>query len=128
VLLYALQRARVSRLLFVGGGGSLEIAPGQRFVDSPQFPQQYRGEALAQADALDVFRASDGVMKWSYASPPPVHLLEGEKINTYRVHAGDRPVVDEHGESRVTVADYASAIVGELERGFFIGERFTVAY
>ncbi len=128
VLLDVLPRAGVSRLLFVGGGGSLKEATGRRFVDSPQFPRQYKGEALAQADALATFRGSNSAVEWSYVSPPPVHLLEGEKTNKYRVQAGDLPVTDEQGESRITVADYASAIVDELERGAFIGERFTVAY
>ncbi len=82
VLLDVLPRAGVRRLLFVGGGGSLEVAPGQRFVDAPQFPQQYKEEALAQADALAIFRASNAEVDWSYASPPPVHLLDGEKTGT----------------------------------------------
>ena len=128
VLLDVLPRAGVGRLLFVGGGGSLKEANGRRFVDSPQFPRQHKGEALAQADALATFRGSNNAVQWSYVSPPPVHLLEGAKTNKYRVQAGDLPVTDEQGESRITVADYASAIVDELERDAFIGERFTVAY
>ena len=128
VLLDVLPRADVRRLLFVGGGGSLEVAPGQRFVDAPQFPQQYKEEALAQVDALAIFRASNAEVDWSYASPPPLHLLDGEKSGTYRVQAGDNPITDENGESRITVADYASAIVDELENGASIRERFTAAY
>jgi uncharacterized protein len=127
-LLDVLPDARVTRLMFIGGGGSLEVAPGQRFIDSPGFPEQYRAEATAQGEALAVFRGYDGPVRWSYASPPPVHLVDGEKTGTYRVRAGDSPVTDAAGESRISVPDYASAIIDALESGAFIRERFTVGY
>jgi putative NADH-flavin reductase len=127
-LLAVLPGAGAPRLVFVGGGGSLEVAPGQRFVDLPEFPPQYRAEALAQVDALAVLRRSDGRVRWSYASPPPVHLVDGERTGRFRVRAGDQPIADERGESRISVADYAAAIVDELERGAFVGRRFTAAY
>jgi uncharacterized protein len=69
-LLAALPRVGVRRVIFVGGGGTLVSASGERFVDSPGFPQQYKGEALAQARALEILRDSDGAIDWSYASPP----------------------------------------------------------
>jgi uncharacterized protein len=128
VLLDVLPRAGVRRLLFVGGGGSLETAPGQRFLDRPDFPAQYRGEALAQAEALAILRASNGVVDWSYASPPPFHLFDGPRTGTYRVRAGDRPLDDGDGVSRISVADYAAAIVDVLEGGSFVCQRFATAY
>jgi putative NADH-flavin reductase/pimeloyl-ACP methyl ester carboxylesterase len=127
-LLAVLPRVGVRRLLFVGGGGSLLSSSGERFVDSPDFPQEYKGEALAQAAALDILRRADGVIDWSYASPPPVELVDGERTGRYRVRPGDLPVVDGSGESRISVPDYAAAIVDTLERARFIGERFTAAY
>ena len=128
VLLEALPRAGVRRLVFVGGGGSLERSPGQRFVDAPDFPEQYRADALAQAEALGILRASDGTLEWSYASPPPAHLVDGARTGVYRAEATDRPIVDEHGESRITVPDFAAAVVDALERGSFPRKRFTAAY
>ena len=127
-LLAALPRAGVRRLVFVGGGGSLLSDSGERFVDSPDFPQEYKGEALAQAEALDLLRGADRVVDWSYASPPPVNLVDGERTGRYRARAGDLPVVDAAGESRITVPDYAAAIVDTVERARFVGERFTAAY
>jgi putative NADH-flavin reductase/pimeloyl-ACP methyl ester carboxylesterase len=127
-LLRALPRAGVRRLLFVGGGASLLSPSGQRFIDSPDFPRQYKDEALAQARALEVLRGADGAVDWSYASPPPIQLVEGQRTGRYRVRAGDLPVTDEEGESRITVPDYAAAIVDALEGGHFVGERFTAAY
>jgi putative NADH-flavin reductase len=129
-LLQALPPAGVPRLVFVGGGGSLEYAPGQRFVDAPTFPPQYLQTALDQAEALAILRtsAADGPVEWSYASPPPVHLVPGDRTGRYRVAAGDTPLTDEHGESRVTIGDFACAVVDTAERASFVRQRFTVAY
>jgi putative NADH-flavin reductase len=104
-LLAALPAAGVTRLLFVGGGGSLQYAPGQRFVDAAQFPAQYRQTALDQAEALGVLRAAtDTPVDWSYLR------------------------ADGHGESRVSDGDFASAAVEALEQGSFRRQRFTVGY
>jgi putative NADH-flavin reductase len=127
-LLDALPRAGVRRLVFLGGGGSLLSPSGQRFVDLPDFPRQYQADALAQVRALETLRGADGAVDWSYASPPPVHLVDGEGTGRYRVRAGDLPITDGEGESRITVPDYAAAIVDTLEGGRFVGARFTAAY
>ncbi|MFB7722972.1 NAD(P)-dependent oxidoreductase [Nocardia sp. NPDC056100] len=127
-LLEALPLAGVDRLVFLGGGGSLEYAPGQRFVDSPDFPAQYLETARDQSAALEIFRSSETGVRWSYVSPPPVHLVPGEATGSYRAEARDTPIVDADGESRISVGDYASAIVDAVERDSFIGARFMVAY
>ncbi|MEV6554146.1 alpha/beta fold hydrolase [Nocardia sp. NPDC051756] len=127
-LLEALPLAGVDRLVFLGGGGSLEYAPGQRFVDSPDFPAQYLETARDQSEALEIFRGSDSTVRWSYVSPPPVHLIPGDATGTYRAEARDTPIADANGESRISVGDYASAIVDALLNGSFIRERFTVSY
>jgi putative NADH-flavin reductase/pimeloyl-ACP methyl ester carboxylesterase len=126
-ILAALPKAGVRRLVFLGGGGSLLSPSGQRFVDLPGFPPQYRGEALAQAEALEILRGANGAVDWSYASPPPMHLVEGPRSGHYRLRAGDLPITDE-GESVITVPDYAAAIVDALESSLFVGARFTAAY
>ncbi|MGW4894383.1 alpha/beta fold hydrolase [Kitasatospora sp. NPDC004240] len=127
-LLEALPKAGVDRLLFVGGGGSLESAPGVRFVDSPDFPPRYLETARDQAEALDVLRAADATVDWSYVSPPPMYLVPGERTGTYRAEARDTPLADAAGESRISVGDFASAVVDAVERGGFVRRRFTVAY
>ena len=118
-------RARVHRVAFVGGGGSLEIEPGLRAVDAPGFPEQHKAEALAQAEALNVLRGSEGGVDWTYMSPPPRHLVPGEKTSGYQVRGGDRPVVNGAGESRITAGDFAAAFVDELEASRFSRQRFT---
>jgi putative NADH-flavin reductase len=127
-LLEAVPAAGVARLAMVGGGGSLESEPGVRGIDRPDFPDAYRAEAEAQAEALDILRGSDSDVDWTYMSPPPHDLVPGEKRGGYRAEAGDTPVTDDRGESRITAGDFASAMVDELEQPRFSGRRFTAAY
>ncbi len=127
-LLEAVPAAGVPRLAFVGGGGSLEAEPGVRGIDRPDFPAAYRAEAEAQAEALDIFRNEGGDVDWTYLSPPPHDLVPGEKSGGYRAEAGDTPVTNERGESRISAGDFASAMVDELEQHRFSGRRFTAAY
>lgn len=129
VLLQALPAADVPRLVFLGGGGSLEYAPGRRFVDHPDFPTQYLETARDQAEALDILRsATDTPLAWSYISPPPVHLMPGARTGHYRTEARNTPITDDNGESRITVPDYAAAVVDAVEENSFIRQRFTVGY
>lgn len=127
-LLEALALTDVRRLVFLGGGGSLEYAPGRRFIDSQDFPAQYLETARNQSEALEIFRGADTPVQWSYASPPPVHLVPGDKTGIYRAEARDTPIGDENGESRISIGDFASAIVDALEECSFTRKRFTVAY
>ena len=57
-----------------------------------------------------------------------MHLVPGEKTGHYRAGARDTPIVDEQGESRISVGDYAAAVIDILENGSFVRARFTVAY
>jgi len=127
-MLEALPAAAVSRMIFVGGGGSLEYSPGHRFVDSPDVPPEYLQTARDQAEALQILRAARTAVEWSYISPPPVHLVPGEKTGRYRAEARDTPITDESGESRISVGDYAAAVLDALENDSFVRARFTVGY
>jgi putative NADH-flavin reductase len=127
-LLAALPRAGVSRLAVVGGGGSLEVRPGLRALDEPGFPDEYRREAEAQAEALEILREDDSGIDWTYLSPPPHSLQPGERTGIYRVQGGDLALLDESGESSITSGDFASALLDEIEFPKFSRTRFTVAY
>lgn len=127
-LLEALPKAGVDRLVFVGGGASLEAAPGRRYLDTPQFPEQYRDTATDQARALDALRAADTPVQWTYVSPPPMYLVPGEKTGAYRTEARDTPITDSNGDSRITIADFASAVIDQIENNSFPQARITVAH
>lgn len=124
-LLEGVRAAGVQRLLAVGGAGSLEVAPGLRLVDSPDFPLEYRPIALAHAEALDLYLGVED-LEWTSICPPPV-IEAGERTGSYRVGGGDL-LVDSDGTSRITIEDYAVAVVDELERGTAVRRRITVAY
>ena len=124
----AAPRAGVERVAFVGGGGSLASPAGGRYVDQPGFPEQYKAEALAQGDALALFRAAPEELDWTYLSPPPHNLEPAEKRGGYRVAAGDQPVLDADGDSGITSGDLAAAMLDALERHEFSRQRFTAGY
>ncbi len=111
------------RLIVVGGAGTLEIRPGVQRLDTPEFPDAYRPSGYAQREALALYRASD--LDWSYLSPPMV-IEPGERTGRYRV-GGDQVVLDARGRSRISMEDYAVALLDELERPRHIRARFTVA-
>jgi hypothetical protein len=127
-LVEVVPRAAVPRLAVIGGGGSLLAPDGRRIVDQEGFPDQYKPEALAQGEALEILRGSPATLDWTYLSPPPHDLQPGEKQGGYRVRGDDRPVADEQGQSSITSGDLASAMVDELERPQFSRRRFTAAY
>ena len=127
-LIMAAPASSVPRIAWVGGGGSLRSPDGGRFVDQPDFPDEYKAEALAQAAALALFRAAPAGVDWTYLSPPAHELLPGDKQGGYRVAGGEEPVMAPDGSSRITSGDFASAMVDELERPQFSRRRFTVGY
>jgi len=113
------------RLLVVGGAGSLEVAPGVRLVDTSDFPEMFRTEALAQAEALEFFRNVTDVA-WTYISPAAL-IQPGDRTGRYRT-GGDTLITDEQGNSAISIEDYAAAFVDELEAPTAIGRRLAVAY
>jgi uncharacterized protein len=125
-LLNTLPGASVKRLLWVGGAGSLETAPGVKVIDSPHFPDAWKPEAQAQARALDVFRASKADIDWTYISPAAM-IEDGARTGAYRV-GGDQLLTDANGVSRITVPDYAAALLDRLDQHDALRQRITVAY
>jgi putative NADH-flavin reductase len=125
-LLDGLAAAGVPRLISVGGAGSLEVAPGKRLVDTPDFHEEWKPEALAAADALEVFRQADAPVEWSFISPGAL-LAPGERTGRYRL-GGDQLLVDEDGRSHISMEDFAIAILDEAESPKHSRQRFTAAY
>lgn len=125
-LLEQLPNSGVKRLLWVGGAGSLEVAPGVQLVTVPDFPAEYKDEALAQSQALQVFRNSDSPLNWTFVSPA-AEIFPGEKVGQFRV-GGDQLLTDAQGHSKISVADFASAMLDELETAKHAKQRISVAY
>ena len=124
-IIEAVKRSGVGRLLVVGGAGSLEIAPGKRLVDQPDFPAQWKHGALRTAAFLEQLRG-ETEFDWAFVSPAAL-LAPGERTGAYRL-GGDQLLTDSNGESRISLEDYAVAMLDEVERPRHHRERFSVAY
>lgn len=124
-LLGALKQAGVGRLLVTGGAAGLEVAPGVRVIDTPDFPEAWKAMAQGGIAFLDALRGETDI-DWTFFSPA-AFIEEGPRLGRYRT-GGDQLVVDDAGQSRISFADYAIAMVDELEQHNHSRARFTAAY
>ncbi|SIR05994.1 NAD(P)-dependent oxidoreductase [Micromonospora avicenniae] len=115
------------RIIHLGGGSTLLTPRGTRYLDEPDFPEEYRDSAQGQADALDYYRSQADGVTWTYVSPPPLEFHPGERTGHYRTGT-DEPVTDDQGRSVLTYEDLAVAIVDEIEHPRHENMRFSVAY
>jgi putative NADH-flavin reductase len=123
-ILKAMELAGVKRVLVVGGAGSLNVAPGLQFIDSPDFPELFRPEVSAGRDFLKALRASD--VDWTFLSPA-LSFVPGERTGRYRL-GGDDLMRDASGASTISYEDLAKALVDELEEPQHSRRRFSIAY
>jgi putative NADH-flavin reductase len=119
------KRGGVARFLVVGGAGSLKLPSGERVVDQPDFPAGWKEGALRTSAFLDRLRGEDE-LDWVFLSPATM-LVPGERTGHYRTGKDDL-LTDGAGESRISLEDYAVAMLDEAERPLHHRERFTVAY
>jgi putative NADH-flavin reductase len=124
-ILDGVKRAGVGRLLVVGGAGSLYLPSGQRVVDQPDFPAEWKEGALRTAAFLDQLR-EEKELDWVFLSPA-AELVPGERTGQYRI-GKDQLLTDAEGASRISLQDYAVAMLDEAEHPRHHRERFTVAY
>ena len=114
------------RLLIVGGAGSLYVNPEHtaQVSDGPDFPDVFKPLAAAMAKALEELRERDDV-KWTYISPAGDFQADGERSGKY-ILGGEELTLNSKGESIISYADYAIAMVDEIEKGDHIGQRISV--
>ena len=115
-----------ARLLVVGGAGSLYVDDklSIRLIDTPEFPEAYKATASNMGAAFDQLKKRDDV-KWTYVSPSAFFNPEGARTGAY-VLGKDQLLVNAAGDSTVSYADYAVAMIDEAEAGKHIRERITV--
>ena len=113
------------RLLVVGGAATLVTPNGGTVLDDPDFPAELRPIALACAEQLDACRAEDAV-DWTYLSPPAV-LEPGRRTGKYR-SGTDELLVSADGASWISTADFAVALLDEVQAHQHSRNRFTVGY
>ena len=119
------KKAGVKRLLVVGGAGSLEASPGVQLIDTMQVPDLIRSAILALREVLYTLRKEQD-LDWTFLSPA-ANFTQGERTGHFRL-GKDQVVKDDGGESKISVRDYAVAMVDELEKPQHSRQRFTLAY
>lgn len=114
------------RLLVVGGAGSLYVNPEHtvQVKDLESFPDVFKPLANMQGAALDDLRTRSDV-QWTYLSPAGDFVADGERTGEYLL-GGEEYFVNEKGESRISYADYAIAMIDEIENENNIQKRFSV--
>jgi hypothetical protein len=121
----AAMTAGVRRVLVVGGAGSLSVQPGVELLSTPEFPRAWRGVALAHREALELWRRVKE-LDWTYVSPA-AFIEPGTRTGHYRTGHNDL-VVDASGQSRISMEDFALAVIDALEHRTHLHERITFAY
>ncbi|MCI5942728.1 MAG: NAD(P)-dependent oxidoreductase [Ligilactobacillus animalis] len=124
--LTALLAGTKTRLLIVGGAGSLYVDPEHKtqLVDTPDFPAEFFALAKAQTEALAELRKHDDV-DWTFISPAADFQVDGKRTGEY-ILAGEELTLNDRGESIISYADYALAMVDEIQNGDHIKERISV--
>ena len=119
-----------ARYVQIGGFSSLRPAPGEPRFAEGEIPEQFREEAL-EGDAtramLDEEAASD--LDWLFVSPAGSYgaWAAGERKGEYRV--GDEiALFDENGESAISGADFALAVVDEIDTPAHRRAHICIAY
>lgn len=117
---------RDSRLLVVGGAGSLYVNPEHtvQVMDTPDFPDAFKPLASNMGKALEALRKRDDV-KWTYISPAGDFQADGARTGKY-ILGGEELTLNSKGESVISYADYAIAMVDEAVKGNHIRERISV--
>ena len=113
------------RLLVVGGAGSLYVNPEHtaQVMDGPDFPDVFKPLASNMGAALSELRRRDDV-KWTYLSPAADFQADGERTGKYLL-GGEELTLNERGESVISYADYAIAMVDEAISGNHIRQRIS---
>ncbi|WP_404451763.1 NAD(P)-dependent oxidoreductase [Virgibacillus necropolis] len=115
-----------TRAIIVGGAGSLYVDENQttQVIDTPDFPDVVKPTAKGQGRNLEDLQQSQNIT-WTFISPSAIFDSEGLKTGTYQV-GKDNLLVNSNGNSYISYADYALAVVDEIEHPRYLNSRFTV--
>ncbi len=126
ILIEALKGAPETRLIVVGGAGSLYVNEEQtiRVMDTPDLPTFFQPTAINQAKNLEDLEKTDDIT-WTFVSPALDFDATGKRIGSYQVGT-NQVMVNSKNQSYISYADFAIAIVDEIEQAAHKNERFTV--
>ena len=126
LILKAVKQAGIKRLLCVGGAGTLFCAPGLRVVDSGAIPAEIMDGVKSLGEFYLNILCNEKEIDWVFFSPAGT-LEPGQRTGKFRLGKDDL-IVDENGNSHISVEDYAVAMVDEMEQENHHRERFTIGY
>jgi uncharacterized protein len=125
ILIKAIEASSPStRLIVVGGAGGLNVAPGVSLIDSGYLPEAYMPIAKSHLAAFNLLKASS--IDWTYFAPA-AYFEPGERTGHFRLGLDDL-ISDAKQQSRISMEDYAIALVDELEKPAHRRQRFTAGY
>lgn len=115
-----------TRLVVVGGAGSLFVDPEhtKTVIDAIPFPESAIPVLYAHQEALEALRKSKDT-DWTYVSPALDFQADGPRTGKYII-GGDELMKNAKGDSVVSYADYAAALIDEVKSGNHIKERISV--
>ena len=119
-----MKRSGAKRFLYVGGAGSLFVAPGVTLEASGHLPPEWMPIVRAHSDALALIKKSD--INWTSFSPA-AFFEPGPRTGKFRIGKDDL-ISDAQGNSKISFADYALALADELEKPQHERQRFTIGY
>ncbi|MGM5629334.1 NAD(P)-dependent oxidoreductase [Apibacter raozihei] len=125
-IIAAVKLAGIKRLQVVGGAGSLLVAPGKTVVDTGVIPEEILPGVKSLALVLKEQFLPEKDLDWVFFSPAGV-IEPGERTEKYRLGLDDL-ITDEQGNSKISVQDYAKAMVDELETPQHHQQRMTIGY
>lgn len=125
VLIEALKGTE-TRIIVVGGAGSLYVDENKtvQLVDTAEFPEIVKPTAKGQGRNLEKLRQTTD-LTWTFISPSAFFDAEGKRTGTYQL-GKDHLLVNSKGDSYISYADYAIAVVDEIENAQHVKQRFTV--
>jgi uncharacterized protein len=125
-IMEGVKKSGVKRFLVVGGAGSLFVSPGIRLMDSGTMPEAFIPAVKSLALFFLETLSNEKVLDWVFFSPAGM-LVPGIRTNKFRLGKDDL-IIDEKGESKISVQDYAVAMIEEVENPAHHRERFTIGY
>ncbi|MGE7186438.1 NAD(P)-dependent oxidoreductase [Peribacillus sp. NPDC006672] len=126
ILIDAIKGAPQTKLIVVGGAGSLFVDEAKtiRVLETPEFPKEYFATAYNQSKNLEDLNNATGI-QWTFISPSAFFDPQGNRTGEYKL-GKDNLLVNSKGESYVSYADFALAVLDEIENPQHINQRFTV--
>jgi hypothetical protein len=125
-LIKAAKNASSTKLVIVGGAGSLFVDDAKtiKLMDTSEFPKEFFATASNQGKSLQDLQASEGI-QWTFISPAAFFNPEGKRTGSYQ-KGQDNLILNSKGNSYVSYADYAIAVVDEIENPQHVNVRFTI--